>query len=237
MRLKHITFTGVDYRTDIKTLKEIQARWPIAEFGVLTSYHWFKNGNRYLDPMLIEERLRGEIRGLSLHVCGRAARDAAIGDWNKIDKLVWVNLGIFDRVQLNIANRNDIPSVCRLPKIVGQEVIIQARDVNDTSIYNASFEASKMDKFGRTFSILLDGSGGRGVETPLVVFPGPGKVGYAGGFNPDNVEEKLSYLLDNIKQGEFWIDMESGVRTDDWFDLDKVTKVLEACDNVLKEEI
>lgn len=35
----------------------------------------------------------------------------------------------------------------------------------------------------------------------------------------------------------YWIDMESGVRTDDWFDLDKVVKVLQICDNVLKSGI
>ena len=88
MRLRHITFTGIDAKTNIRDLQEIQDQYPIVEFGVLTSYHWYENGNRYLDPLLIEERLRGEIRGLSLHVCGSAAHDAAYGDWNKIDKLI-----------------------------------------------------------------------------------------------------------------------------------------------------
>lgn len=36
-RLKHITFTGVDEKTDLKVLKEIQMQYPIAEFGVLAS--------------------------------------------------------------------------------------------------------------------------------------------------------------------------------------------------------
>ena len=36
--------------TDISDLKEIQKEYPIAEFGVLTSYNWIDNGNRYLNP-------------------------------------------------------------------------------------------------------------------------------------------------------------------------------------------
>lgn len=35
--------------------------------------------------------------------------------------------------------------------------------------------------------------------------------------------------------GDFWIDMETGVRTDDWLDLDKVEKVLKICDPIIKE--
>ena len=38
--LKHITFTGVDAMSDIKALQEILREFPLAEFGVLTSYHW-----------------------------------------------------------------------------------------------------------------------------------------------------------------------------------------------------
>ena len=40
MKLKHITFTGIDARTDLQELQDIQRQYPLAEFGVLTSYHW-----------------------------------------------------------------------------------------------------------------------------------------------------------------------------------------------------
>ena len=53
LRLKHITFTGVDAKTNLKVLDKIQKKYPMAEFGVLTSYHWYENGNRYLDPSMI----------------------------------------------------------------------------------------------------------------------------------------------------------------------------------------
>jgi len=236
MRLQHITFTGIDAKTDIQDLIDIQHEYPIAEFGVLTSYHWYENGNRYLDPLIIND-LRGNRLNLALHVCGSAAHDAAVGRWDLIDKLVWSNIDLFHRIQLNISNRKDNPEALeRLPKVVEQEVIIQTRDALNTSIYDATIEKFReKDKFGRTFSMLLDASGGQGIDTPLKVLPSRGKVGYAGGFSPDNVAEKLSLLLQNVRMGEFWIDMESGVRTDDWFDTDKVRRVLAICKEVIKD--
>lgn len=36
MRLQHITFTGIDARTDVEDLIDIQHEFPIVEFGVLT---------------------------------------------------------------------------------------------------------------------------------------------------------------------------------------------------------
>lgn len=236
MKLLHITFTGIDAKTDIKALTEIQREFPIAEFGVLTSYHWYENGNRYLDPLIINE-LRGNGLNLALHVCGSAAHDAAVGRWDLIDKLVWSNIDLFHRIQLNISNRKDNPEALeRLPKVVEQEVIIQTRDTLNTSIYDATIEKFReKDKFGRTFSMLLDASGGQGIDTPLKVLPSSGKIGYAGGFSPDNVAEKLSFLLQNVRMGDFWIDMESGVRTDDWFDIDKVRRVLEICEPIINK--
>ena len=236
MRLQHITFTGVDAKTDIRDLIDIQREYPIVEFGVLTSYHWYENGNRYLDPKVINE-LRGNGLSLALHVCGSAAHDAATGRWDLIDKLVWMNIDLFHRIQLNISNRSDNPNALGcLPKIVEQEVIIQTRDGANTCIYDATIENFKeKDKFGRSFSMLLDASGGQGIDTPLKVLPSSGKVGYAGGFNPDNVGEKLTFLLQNVRMGQFWIDMESGVRTDDWFDTAKVRRVLAICKEVISD--
>ena len=90
---------------------------------------------------------------------------------------------------------------------------------------------SKIDKH---ITALLDASGGEGINTPLEPLNLPHKIGYAGGFNADNVADKLTFLLTSERVGDFWIDMESGVRTDDWFDLNKVVKVLEICDDVIK---
>jgi len=84
-------------------------------------------------------------------------------------------------------------------------------------------------------SYLIDYSGGRGIESPLEVVNVPGvHVGYAGGIGPGNVGQKLRGLLTYPSDGEFWIDMETRVRTDEKFDLDKVEQVLKICDHILK---
>ena len=237
MRLKHITFTGIDAQTDIERLRDIQRRYPIAEFGVLTSYHWYENGNRYLDPQIIDTLRNKDLR-LSLHVCGSAAHDAAIGKWDSIDKLTWMNLNIFKRVQINIAERKDNPKFCWIPLVIGQELIVQQNADIYLPEYRETLRKWRDGSLGPhrdTISVLLDSSGGRGIDTKLKVYPSNEKIGYAGGISPDNVEEKLTFLMSHVTMGEFWIDMESGVRTDDWFDLDKVEKVLQICEPIIKK--
>jgi phosphoribosylanthranilate isomerase len=68
--------------------------------------------------------------------------------------------------------------------------------------------------------------GGLGIDTPISAPAYASKVhlGFAGGINPDNVIDKMDEIT-SLPVGRFWIDMESGVRTDDRFDLDKVEDV------------
>ena len=241
MKLQHITFTGIDAKTDIKALTEIQQEFPIAEFGVLTSYHWYENGNRYLDPALVK-KMRGRGLHLALHICGSAAHDAALGKWEYIDETIFapsapVGIELFKRVQLNLAERKDNPDFCWIPLIIGQELIVQQRAELELPLFENTLKKWKVGHFPHrdTISALLDSSGGRGIDTPLKVWPSSGKIGYAGGFNPDNMEEKLTFLMSHVTQGTFWIDMESGVRTDDWFDIDKVYKVLQTCKPIIEK--
>lgn len=231
MRLKHITFTGIDARTDLQELQAIQQQYPLAEFGVLTSYHWYENGNRYINPQFLCN-LWGQRLNLALHVCGSAAHDAAMGEWYKIDDHLSGALNMFKRIQLNVANRTDNPKYLWSTHYSGQELIVQQRNAEDVALYAATLSEFE---YVCPVSVLLDASGGQGIYTPIKILKTLGKVGYAGGINPDNVAEKLSFLLQNVRMGEFWIDMESGVRTDDWLDLGKVRKVLEICELIIKD--
>ena len=232
MKLRHITFTGIDARTDMKELKAIQQQYPIAEFGVLTSYSWYEKGNRYPDPKIMD-KIRLPENNLSLHVCGSAAHDATIGRWEKLDDLIFGNLHLFGRVQLNISTRKNNPHHCNVPLVIGQEVILQQKDIMNTEFFQNTIEFWNQPSY--KWSMLLDASGGTGKNTEIRLFSSKQKVGYAGGINPDNVADKLTYLFENVQMGEFWIDMESGVRTDDWFDLDKVRRVLEICQPIIDE--
>jgi phosphoribosylanthranilate isomerase len=72
-----------------------------------------------------------------------------------------------------------------------------------------------------TVDWLFDRSGGLWPPHP----GGDRLVGYAGGIGPDNVADVLEQIG---ATGPYWIDMESGVRTDDRFDLGKCRRVCEA---------
>ena len=65
------------------------------------------------------------------------------------------------------------------------------------------------------------------MEKKLVPLCGAPKAGYAGGIGPGNVYDKAKELFLNENVEDFWVDMESGVRTDDWFDLNKAEKVIQ----------
>ena len=226
--LKHITFTGIDWKTDIKELSEIQKQYPYVEWGVLVSKNWKTNGNRYFNPNFLDS-IDASLN-LSAHMCGSIAREAANGNLEPFRN--WADgLGyIFKRCQLNVAGYKTGVEKFEYKGDIGdyfEEVILQQTGVNDCDLF-LNCENKKY------VSVLLDASGGNGIDTNIELLNMPAKVGYAGGINPDNVAEKLTYLEENCKT-PYWIDMETGVRTNDWFDLDKVKKVLEICDNIIKK--
>lgn len=228
MRLRHITFTGIDGKTDIGALWELQQQYPIAEFGVLVAKNWRENGNRYFNPSYLDAL---ESRGLNLsaHLCGSIARAAVRGDFEPFRDWARSIPLFFDRCQLNIATSKENPDSLELcnDAFFFDEIILQQSSVDDCDLYLKS-------NTNEHVTMLLDASGGEGIDTSLVAFAGR-KVGYAGGINPDNVADKLTYLFENVHDGDFWIDMESGVRTDDWFDIDKVYKVLQTCKPIIEE--
>ena len=221
MRLKHITFTGIDIRTDIKALIEIQSKFPIVEFGVLIAGHY---GNRCPDIGYIKELANSGLN-LSLHACGRYTQDLIqTGSWDIIREASNGLIG-FNRCQLNVSGRKPksaTETITCPPEL--KEIIIQQRP-DDTRIFDAINNKQGV-------SILMDSSGGRGIDTDIIPF-NYHKVGYAGGIYSGNVYEKLSTILSLQEVSDFWIDMESGVRTDDWFDLHKVIKVLELCNQLV----
>lgn len=100
------------------------------------------------------------------------------------------------------------------------EIVLQTRDEN--GLAEAARHAAAIRRGGGRASVLWDPSGGTGVRGRLDVVAD----GYAGGISPDNVGEVLEELAAAGRR--CWIDMESGVRTGDAFDLRKVRAVLEA---------
>ena len=219
-----ITFTGVDENTDLDRLQKLQARYPLAEFGVLLSAtrNDDEKERRYPGVDFIRN-LKARGLNLSLHLCGAYARLGIEDDFTQVYQKLGDTLRIFKRIQLNI------PLSCKYPKIISfnrptlelEEIIIGHNPQRELPL--DELRPSNVD-----VSFLLDGSGGRGVDCDFVPQPIPGhRTGYAGGVNPENAMKKWHDIKDTGLDNNLWIDMESGVRTDkDWFDLDKVESIL-----------
>jgi hypothetical protein len=153
------------------------------------------------------------------------AKDVVAAETKRMHEHLGYNFDMFKRCQinLNVSSRYaEMRSMRPFDRCL-DEVIMQ---MNSTESLRSWLRYT--EKPLPHVSYLLDASGGRGIDTPIDIFDDDPNihVGYAGGMNPDNVGDKLRQLIEHRSYAEFWIDMESGVRTDDVFDLDKVEKVL-----------
>ena len=178
---------------------------------------------------------------LSLHVCGKWAREVSKGDWSFVHDLthksVYVNW--FDRVQLNFAPY--IKYICDAdwtnPEKIDflQGISVAAKTISNVQFifqmgdfYNRlSYEAQA---YGANAVSFLDGSGGQG-KLPENWNTSTGYCGYAGGLSPENLHEQISLIFAASNGNPFWIDVETGVRTNNLLNMTRVRKFLEICAN------
>ena len=213
--IKKVTFTGIDQRTDINRLLEIQKKYPLAEFGFLASESATgkRIKNRYPDLIMLQ-KLKNKDINLALHACGRLARQTIHdGNLDYVEEFMGPYFGMFQRLQLNIVGNKASKTI---EDTKGKQIIIQTNLDEPKSKEN--FELFK----GTDVVFLSDKSGGRGTAGEFDYFDM--YQGFAGGLNADNILEKKEEI-DILSDYDYWLDMESGVRTDDWFDLDKVEAI------------
>lgn len=206
-----ITFTGIDDHTCTAGMFALAQRYPI-EWGVL-----FSRDRQGIDPRYpggeAQSRFLWCLPALrmSAHLCGEHSRNIMDGLPIKPP----VDFGFFQRIQVNY--HDPIPAR-----------IIEFRSGWGRMRCIAQTRTEAL-AFPRDTSVdwLCDSSGGRGIApTSWPLHPGGDRlVGYAGGLNADNVGEALHRIN---SAGPFWIDMESGVRTDNRFDLRLCDRVCQA---------
>ena len=211
----NVTITGADDGVDIGVLIALSRHFPFVEWGILFSESR-QNEPRYPSAAWLSELCRqGHRLRLSMHLCGKYARETLVGIATWVDG--W---SVFQRVQVNGYTP---PQYFLTTVAVRQpfEFILQVR--SEEHLQAAAHEVGMMPKA----SILFDPSGGRGIETfkwperPFGV-----RMGYAGGIKPSNVEDVLKDI-GPVPDGT-WVDMESGVRDgNDHLDFAKVNEVLE----------
>lgn len=209
-----IAFTGVDRIDLLPGMKALSARYPI-EWGVLVDAA--QEGESPLfpekavrDALLAERDLRW-----AAHVCGEAAR-AIVAD----PLTAPLAPGGVQRVQVNHSFKGSTPAQAAASRDYGRRV--GARTVLQCS------GAFPLAQTGLDW--LYDVSFGTGMRPDRWPAPPPADgpfCGYSGGIGPDTVGDVLSRIA--APTGAlYWIDMESGVRTDGAFDLAKCEAVCQA---------
>lgn len=212
MKPEFVTITGIDDRTDLGRIADLSARYPV-EWAVLHSPPAQGVSQRFpsnstIDRLFARQAQSGmEIR-LAAHLCGRQAKAVMRGEFDRNS----VELAPYARIQVN--HVRPVSAALVDFAVPGQTVIAQWRD-------GESFPAEDL---GHQW--LYDPSGGRGTSpTSWPVNPTSEIRGYAGGIGLINVAAVVQAVSVSSPSG-FWIDMETGARTDDWLDLDLVEAIL-----------
>lgn len=198
----NLTLTGADEKTDISELSELSLK---SEIAIL--YSATNKDNRYPRREWIKEALP-ELTRCAIHICEKSAREQLIK--KELDDILFY----VQRIQVNgTVSFEELVSICLLYS--SYEIITQ---------YNPENEILNYTKFDN-HSILIDGSGGRGISPETWSAPDVDKpIGFAGGLGPDNLKEEMVKIKQVSKWGA-WVDMESKLRVDDWFSVDKAWEV------------
>lgn len=233
MQIDRVTITGADNLVNVNNLARLGEMYPLVEWGILFSMN--KEGqDRYPNGRKINE-FADKLPNLSAHFCGHYSREV-LEKYNI--KLLDQWKGQFKRFQLNYNFQNGnnyafAPVIDWAINNPDNSIIFQYNKSNKIAL--SEWLAAKL--FPSNVHVLYDSSGGRGTELADIdgKMPFHGHyTGYSGGINPANIKSVI-YQLEEIEfKDKVWIDMESGVRTDNKFDIDKVMSVLATCKNFIQ---
>lgn len=219
MSLKLCTLTGADDNTlPLSEFKRISEKYPFVEWGILFFPKKFGKPRYpsldWIDTFVNYIALHHPAINTSLHICGIDA----------INEFIESNVGLmnlprfFKRIQLNF-KQTDI-DIEKLKKRTNY-FLHEYPDIQIITQHNAVNHDlwQKLSVYKNT-AVLFDSSLGKGESpgtwaTPLPFVP----CGYAGGLGPGNIEEQLSLIDKAAMSQDYWIDMESKLRTLDDHDI------------------
>ncbi len=229
--LDRIVLAGPDESVEPKLLWECSQRYPFVEWGVL--YSPTREGlDRYPGQAWREDFMAlaqdGTMR-TAIHLCG-----PAVMGWAQREPATWALAEPYERVQLNFNSQreqwqatNQLSRLAKASADSGKVCVIQHNRNNTDSV----IEGFARLMTPQTLHVLYDASGGHG--TALTTYLPPWTkdnvsyyTGYAGGIGPDNVVHHALSILDLYPTQQFWLDMESAIRTNDCWDHAKVLSVL-----------
>jgi len=245
--LKCVTLTGADDSVQPGELFDLSKKYPFVEWGILLSRNQrgkprFPSAD-WLDVLGTDYHLLSEQKAaanFSLHLCGGYVRDFCRGFDDFASDIGDDLFQIFKRIQINthgVQHDWNVEDVAQLiARYPDKEYIFQL-DGYEENERNA--KALVLIYKCTNVSFLLDRSHGAGLspkswDAPHLSEP---NFGFAGGMGPDNVKDSLIEVSKIVKatnhfKGDYWIDMETKVRSvnldlEDIFDLKQCEQVLE----------
>lgn len=237
MPLMGVTISGVDESVDPLDLLELSGAYDFVEWAMLVSarHTYASQGIARWPSMDWMARLVADAHyhplTLAVHICGTWVEQIVAGETRMLATL----RSEVSRVQLNFAGRvleNYDPArfVLGLTDMPQRPLIFQ---IGGPCAAQAWADAAETLPPGLSVP-LFDDSHGTGIcpqHWTVIRFldPVPYQVGYAGGLSPANLAKQLPRIAAAAGPVPYWIDMESGVRSDDGqrLDLAKVRQVLE----------
>ncbi len=206
-----IAFTGVDRADLLPGLAALSARYPI-EWGLLLDEAQ-EDKPLFPEPAARAALMAGPKLRWAAHVCGAQARLIA-----NDQAAATVDLGGFQRVQVNHSfdgsTRANADNVAAFGRRSGLRAMLQTKttfpdDARLDWLFDVSF-----------------GTGIKPTSFPDIPDGGP-FCGFSGGLGPATVTAALD-MIAAPAGAQYWIDMESQVRTEGWLDLAKCEAVCRA---------
>lgn len=228
-----ISFVGVDEQTNLEDLKdnssfieEVAVEWSV----LFSDSKSIRNYIRYPSYEFCKDFLKVNPQNIhsmrSLHLCG-----SVIDRYLKQESDVISLCEGATRIQLNLNINNYSESeyekladnIGFIVNNYGHHIILQQNKTKE------KFMKVFMGKVNFALSLLYDSSGGFGREITSVLPPNPlYDTGYAGGINPDNVKRIIDLVESNNPHNiKYYIDMESGVRENNLFSINKCRQVIQ----------
>lgn len=228
INLSLVSFVGVDIHTNRKDILQFGS-WIPCEWSVLFSDSKSQTKHvRYPDYQFCKEFLEWCVENRrmgSLHLCGSVI-DRYFKQENDVMELCKKAM----RIQLNL-NIDNYPDHEKLTDDIlsvvsnhNHKVILQQNKTKEKFMEVFLKKTQMKTKIG----LLHDGSGGFGRVISQVDPPDNFHfTGYAGGIKPENVAEIVGLIeKNNPNNKQYYIDMESGVRENNIFSIDKCRQVI-----------
>jgi hypothetical protein len=238
-----LSFTGIDDSTDVDRLIREISKYRNSggcielDFGVLffPEKQGMPRNPGYFKRLEVVRQFYS-----TAHLCGKSIFNSILETDHHSTSIILEELKTFPCIQLNINARsrvfdtNDVHSIYDRVCYDRYEskTVLQLHSKSEKDIFSYLDKSEK--KYGpgdvhNRIQILLDESRGKGITRNDWKVPERLKdyrIRIAGGINADNISDTYKRFTDANQRSPYVIDMESSIRTDDQFDIDKVMQVI-----------